>query len=163
MMNLLQTTPVIVDDSRGSWMKSVFELVELVYNVWNFHVGTTYEICLPSTYNHCSKLNGPRLESWWQSAWCTLSGLLAGEIRNCLSLVGPFSTAIYSISFKPKIKSFRNHPKSSFLGSFYDLDTTISRFSKFEWNLLFVIGFWKVSGCRGFHEKFETLGDGAKV
>ena len=105
---------------------------------------------------------------WYKScigAGCTLSN---GKPYCCGwpcrgSLSRPFSTAIGSIPFKPRLRSFQKHPKSSFLGSFHDLETTTWGLSRISPNHVFYFQFWKVSGCRGFHPKVQTSGEKPKV
>ena len=74
-----------------------------------------------------------------------LSRLLWWPWRESLSR--PFSIAICSIPFKPRLKSFQNHLKSSFLMSFHDLKTTTSGLSRFCRTLFLTSNFGKCQGA----------------
>ena len=63
------------------------------------------------------------------------------------SLSRPFSTAICSIPFKPRLRSFQNHPKSSFLDLFYDLKMTTSGLSRFCRKSFLTSNFGKCQGA----------------
>ena len=59
-------------------------------------------------------------------------------------------------SLQTKLRLFRNHPKSSFLGSFYDLEATISRLPRISGVFFLTSNFGKFQGAGVSKKKYKT-------